>query len=115
MATTQLVAAPGVGPGAGMVQVVPELIALCFGVLATNADIVGNVEAMGVGNATLLVEWDGYCALLNLFRAGESGGHEAGGHEGEEDGLEGHEHVCVRCGRCVVVMNSEEWVRRYGG
>lgn len=99
VATSEALAAPEGNVVAGALEAVPEGITVALGELTSDTDVVGDEETVAVGNATLLVEGNGYGALLNLLVWGGDGlwgsecrDHEAGCQEGEEEGLEGH-HV----------------------
>lgn len=99
-----------------LLQVVVRFVALGIGELTTDANVVVDDKTVTVGDATLLVEGDGDGTLFDLAR-GEGGDHEAGGHEGEEDGLDGHQHVrgCFLgwfSGDCIAELVSCEGLLR---
>lgn len=100
MTASQTLAAPHADGVAASLEVVPKFVALLLGVLTSDTDVVGDERSVCVRDATLLVEGDRHCTLLDLVWVGDGRCHEAGRHEGEKDGLDGHEHVCGCCGCC---------------
>lgn len=91
MSTSEAVAGVEGNCVAVTLKLSPKLIAVALSEFTSDANVVGNEEAVGVGDAPLLIEGNGYRSLFDFCGwVGEGGYHEAGCHEGENDGLDRH-------------------------